>query len=106
MWKSNGMTIQMTVGDYGVALPITIDDVEFAAGDELLLAVKVKSGGAAVIERTFTDITGNAVDLVLTAAEAAALNVGAYIWTLDWFRDGVLQYNIVRYGCFKVVGKG
>ena len=106
MWNSCGTTIETTKCDFGVSLPITIDDVEFAAGDELQFAVKVKAGGAAVIERTFTDITENAVSLVLTAEEAAALNVGAYVWTLDWYRDGVLQYNLVRLGSFKVVGKG
>lgn len=29
MWKSSGTTIEMTVGDYGIGLPIKISGVEF-----------------------------------------------------------------------------
>ena len=104
MWKCSGQNIQMTTGDFGIELPITVSGATFASGDNLRL--RITKNGAEVLSKTFADIQENTVALTLTAAESAALDVGDYVWTLDWYQGDVFLCNVIQAAQFKVVPKG
>lgn len=104
-WDSNGSTIIMTEGDFGVSLPIKIDGIEIDATDSIKLSVKRAPNGSTLLESYFGDIQNNTIDLILTAEESAALAVGVYVYSLDWYKDGAFMCNLVPTGIFRVVDK-
>lgn len=104
-WDSNGSTIIMAEGDYGVSLPIKVDGITIDATDSIKLSVKRVPNGAALLESYFSDIQNNTIDLILTAEESAALTVGVYVYSLDWYKDGAFMCNLVPSGIFRVVDK-
>lgn len=102
MWNACGNDIQMTAGDYGITLPITITGVSLTSADEIRLAIKSRS--ATVLEKVMTP-EDNTVELLLTAEESETLTPGAYTYNLDWYQDGVFMCNIVVGGRFVVIAK-
>ena len=107
MWNANGTEITMCEGDYGLLLPLTVNNATFTAADELRFCIKLLANGETLVEKVFTysDINKNTVNIELTQAESATLNVGTYCWTLDWYQSGVFLCNVVRVAVFKVVDK-
>lgn len=105
MWKVNGKNLTMTEGDFGLELPVAISGTTFAASDSVKIIVKATPNSEAIIEKTFSDIQDNTVKLVLSESESALLNVGTYVYTLDWYSDGVFMCNIIEQATFKVVDK-
>ena len=103
MWEAEKSTIRMSEGDYGVALPYTVNGITFSASDSLKLIIK--KGGVTVLEKEYTNIANNTIEIVLTSAESALLTVGSYRYNLDWYRDGVFMCNLVSQGLFRVGGK-
>ena len=104
MWNCSGQNIQMTRSDFGIELPITVSGATFAAADNLRL--RITKNGAEVLVKTFADIRDNTVALILTAAESDALDVGDYVWTLDWYQGDAFLCNVIQAAQFKVVPKG
>lgn len=105
MWDVSELRITMTVGDYGIELPLTVTDVEFSANDKLELTIKKAMHGDALVAKTFENIEGNTVKLELSAEESAALPVGSYVYKLDWYQNGVFMCNIIKKADYKVVDK-
>ena len=105
MWQVNSQNISMVEGDFGIKLPITISGVTFAASDSVKLTIKDKVNGTTVLEKDFTNIQNNTVELELTEAESALFPVGAYVYTLDWYQSLSFMCNIIREAVFKVVDK-
>lgn len=105
MWAVNGTDLAMTEGDWGVALPITVSGVTITSGDELVLTIKSARNGTTLVEKTFSDITNNTVNLELTEAESALLGVGRHVYSLDWYQDGAFLCNIIPLSEFRVVDK-
>ena len=105
MWYAKGNNIEMTQGDYGVQLPITISGPTFTASDAVKFTLKDGAGGPVILEKTFTGISGNTVNLELTAAETAKLQPRSYVYNLDWYQSGNFLCNIIGNASFKVVGK-
>ena len=105
MWNSNGYQLQMTEGDFGVRLPITITGPTFTAADEVKLTIKSSMNGSTILEKTFDNISQNTVNLILTASESALLPVGKYVYSLDWYQSGQFLCNIIPFAAFKVVDK-
>ena len=105
MWKviREPNDISMTRGDFGVQLPIKVNGVAFAASDSV--KVTIKSINAVVIEKVYTDIANNTVDLELTESESALLPIGSYKYSLDWYQNGAFMCNIIPFAEFKVVDK-
>ena len=93
----------MTRGDFGVQLPIRVSGVAFAASDSV--KVTIKSVNAVVIEKSYTNIANNTVNLELTEAESALLPIGNYKYSLDWYQNGAFMCNIIPFADFKVVDK-
>ena len=105
MWNSNGFNLQMTEGDFGVRLPITITGPTFTAADEVMLTIKTAVNGDTILTKTFDNISQNTVNLILTASESALLPVGSYVYSLDWYQSGQFLCNIIPTALFKVVEK-
>lgn len=103
MWQSNDINIQMTEGDYGIELPITISGVTLGASDAL--KVTIAHGETAIIEKEFTNISNNTINLVLTESESALLPIGTYVYSIDWYQNGAFLCNIVPMALFKVGDK-
>jgi hypothetical protein len=105
MWKANGTNLEMTEGDYGIALPITVSGVTLGTSDTLRITVKKFPDGANLIVKPYTAVEDNTVNLEFTEAESNLLKVGNYTYTLDWFRLGNFMCNIIPKGAFRVVDK-
>ena len=105
MWAVSGTDLRMTEGDYGIELPVTISGTTLTASDSVKLTLKDTMNGTTKLEKVFTDISQNTFDLTLTAEESEGLPVGNYVYSLDWFQDGVFMCNIITAATFKVVDK-
>lgn len=103
MWNVNGTMLTMAEGDWGVKLPVTVSGVTFANNDSVKIVIK--SGETTIIEKEYTSITQNTVNIELTEAESALLPVGSYVYRLDWYQDGAFMCNIIPISTFKVVDK-
>lgn len=103
MWKTSNANISMTVGDYGIELPVTVSGVEFGQNDSVRF--RVANGSAEYLDKVFGHIADNTFKLMLTKSESDGLPVGQYRYSLDWFRDNAFMCNIIPSGEFKVVGK-
>ena len=103
MWNVKGITLNMTEGDWGVKLPVTVTGVTFAANDSV--RIKIQRDETTIIEKEYTNITQNTFDLEFTEAESALLPVGSYLYSLDWYQDGAFMCNIIPSGMFLVGDK-
>lgn len=103
MWNVNGITLNMTEGDWGVKLPVTVTGVTFTANDSV--RIKIQRDETTIIEKEYTNITNNTFDLEFTEAESALLPVGSYLYSLDWYQDGAFMCNIIPSGLFLVGDK-
>ena len=93
----------MSEGDFGVELPITISGVTLGAGDSI--KITIANGNTPVIQKEFTNILQNTIGFELTEAESALLPVGDYVYSMDWYQDGVFLCNLVPFALFKVGDK-
>ena len=105
MWVVNKQTLQMTEGDWGIELPISIDGVTLTTSDEVMVTIKTEKNGETVIVKNYANISDNTINLSLTEAESALLEVGTYVYSLDWYQDGAFLCNIIPAASFKVVDK-
>lgn len=105
MWTVSGRALKMVEEDYGISLPISVDGVTFEDEDELLFTLKTKDNGDVILTKTFGNITDNTIDLIFTQSESAQLDVGSYVYSLDWYQDGAFMCNIIPSAVFKVVDK-
>lgn len=103
MWNVNGLQLNMTEGDWGVKLPVTVTGVTFTANDSV--RIKIQRDETTIIEKEYTNITQNTFDLEFTEAESALLPVGSYLYSLDWYQDGAFMCNIIPSGMFLVGDK-
>lgn len=105
MWVTTSNGIQMTVGDYGIELPITVIGTTITASDSLRLTFNNALTGDEVLVKDFDNISQNTVNFELTEAESALFPVGVYSYSLDWYQDGNFMCNIIPIGIFRVVSK-
>ena len=105
MWAVSGQNLSMAEGDYGVQLPITINGTELTLSDSIKVTFKTAKNGETILEKDFSSILNNTINLELTESESALFKVGAYVYSLDWYQNGVFQCNIIPCSIFKVVDK-
>lgn len=92
--------ITMTEGDYGVSLPIHFIDAGFETNDSIKVTIMVDSDTS--IEKTYTDIVDDTIDFSLTQAETNQLPVGFYLYSIEWYQDGVFKDCILEKSPFVV----
>ena len=105
MWAVNGLELKMAEGDFGLMLPITINGATFSASDEVRLVIKTAMNGDDLVDKVFSNIVQNTVNLELTESESEGLHVGRYVYRLDWYQDGAFMCNIIPVSNFQVVDK-
>lgn len=103
MWNTNGNAIRMVEGEYGVDLPLTINGVTLTANDEIRLTIKRGRQGVVAIEKTYSDITNNTINVRLTEEESSTLRVGKYQYSLAWYQEGVFLCYLIDKAPFEVV---
>ena len=99
MWAVDENEISMCEGDYGIDLPITLNGVDLAANEYLMITIKDAMNGNELLTKSFRDA------LTLTADDANDLPVGKYVYSLDWYRNDMFLCNIIPKAPFKVVDK-
>lgn len=92
--------ITMTEGDYGVSLPIHFIDAGFESNDSIKVTIMVDSDTS--IEKTYTEIVDDTIDFSLTEAESNLLPVGFYLYSIEWYQDGVFKDCILEKSPFVV----
>lgn len=108
MWSGTALRLEMTEGDYGITLPLTVSGITMNPGDELALAVKTAKNGTTIIEQTMSvsEQTDDPVfGLVFSEEQSELLTPGKYFYILDWYRNGEFFCNIIPNGILKVVDK-
>ena len=74
-------------------------------GEHDSLKITIASGETQLIQKEYSNIQKNTINLVLTQAESALLTVGTYVYSLDWYQDDSFLCNIIKYGLFLVGDK-
>lgn len=105
MWVVTRNDLQMAEGDYGIELPVTVNGTTLTEHDSLKFVFKTRKNGNTILEKEYSDISENTVNLEFTEAESALFPVGVYVYSLDWYQDGVFLCNIILCSPFKVVDK-
>lgn len=104
MWRVSGNTLTAAEGDYGIQLPITVSGTTLTSSDTLKFTFKGATNGTTVLEKELAP-TNNTVNLEFTAAESELFEVGVYVYSLDWYQNGIFMCNLIPKGIFKVVDK-
>lgn len=104
-WEVKGNNIEMTQGDYGVQLPMVISGPTITSSDSVKFTLKDGVGGPVILEKTFTNISSNTINLELSEADTAKLQPRSYVYNLDWYQSGNFLCNIIGNASFKVVWK-
>jgi hypothetical protein len=101
MWNKENNKISMTKGDYGIALPITITGIEIESGEQIIFYLK-KTNNEEVLKKTFENLKDNTFDLEFTKEESERLEIGTYLYNIDWYKENVFLGNIVKNEIFEV----
>lgn len=108
MWNTknkNSTDITMTEGDFGVSIPIVVKGITIDSGDSVLLTIKKERNGTELLEKVFTNIVDNTIDLSFTESETDDLKIGTYVYTLDWYKGSQFMYCLVNNAKLKVEDK-
>ena len=105
MWKVNGTKLEMTVGDYGFALPFKVTGISISESDSVKISIQKVQNDAPIIEKIVSAEEDNTFRLLLSAEDSAKLVIGNYLYRIDWYRDGVFMYCLIESALLKVVYK-
>lgn len=103
MWNTNGNAIRMVEGEFGVDLPLTITGVTLTANDEIRLTIKRGRQGVVAVEKSYSNIQDNTINVRLTESESSAMGVGKYRYSLAWYQEGVFLCYLIEKAPFEVV---
>lgn len=104
-WRSSGKNLQFVEGDWGIAELVKIHGAEITENDSFKFTFKTKRNGELILEKIYTDLEENTIELSLTEQESQLFPVGSYVYSLDWYQNGLFLCNIVECGSLKVVDK-
>lgn len=104
-WSEQGYRIEMAEGDYGIQLPVTFSGMTLTESDSIRFVFLTAKNGRVLLEKEFTNISDNAVNLVFTEEESAIFTPRTYVYRLDWYQNGLFMCNMIPEGIFKVVDK-
>lgn len=104
MIKYKNGKLSMVEGDFGQPLIMNIIGGTITQEDVINFFVK-NDYGDVILSKDFTNVVDNKVHFVLTKEESDKLQVGNYVYNLDWFRDGVFMNNIKNNEIFQVKDK-
>lgn len=105
MLTGNGTQIEMCEGDYGVSVPVTVSGVTLGASDSLKFTFKTNLNRDVILQKEYSSISQNKINLSFTEAESALFTPGSYVYSLDWYQNGSFMCNLVKVGSFVVGDK-
>lgn len=95
MWNVSGQDVKMCEGDWGIELPFKVLDTTLTANDSLKLTIKAVINGSVVLEKNYSNISNNTINVSLTEHESELFKVGTYIYALDWYQNGSFYCNLI-----------
>ena len=104
-WEVNGHNVSMAEEDFGVGIPLNLKGMTLGAQDSVKVTFKDKANGTVILEKDFSNIVQNTVEIVLTEEESALFPVGTYVYLVDWYQSGNFMCNIIKSATFRVVDK-
>lgn len=104
MWVVSGTNLQITKGDYGLALPITLSGAELSASDQIEIRFKNNKTGKVFLKKNLTPVD-NIVELEFSEEETQKFAVGSYSYAMDWYQNGRFMCNVISSANLKVVSK-
>ena len=105
MWRSSGNNLSFVEGDWGIAETVNIHGIEITANDSFKFTFKDRRNGSLILEKEFTALEDKSLELVLTEQESQLFHPGSYVYSLDWYQNGMFMCNIIECGGLKVVDK-
>ncbi len=102
-WDKKTSTITMDAGDFGVGLSCDVKGMTLTATDCLRFRLQDVLTGETLVQKDFTNIQSNHLELVLTKADSDLLPRGIYAYTWEWFQNNILQYALISNAVFRVV---
>ena len=81
MYKIIGQNINMTEGDFGVVLPITIileGSEHLTASDSFKISIYTKTNGQEILSKEYSADNHNTINFELTEQESGLFKVGTY----------------------------
>ena len=97
--------IEMTEGDFGIVLPISVSGIELTKNDKFSLKIYKEKDGEPIIEKIFENIENNTLELQFTEEESKKLEIGDYYYDLDWYQEECFLSNILANRKFTVKDK-
>lgn len=104
MWRTHTNSLSMAEGDFGIRLPVTVTGVTLTASDSLKFTFKTAKNGDEILVKEYTP-TNNEVPLEFTEEESELFPIGGYVYSLDWYQNGLFMCNLIPCGDFVVVDK-
>jgi len=107
MWAVSGHEMRMSEDDFGVGLETEFTGATFGASDSFKFTFKNIKNGDTILEKVYTsaDVVQNKFLFELSKAESALFPVGSYVYSVDWYTDGVFKCCLVECGLLKVGDK-
>lgn len=104
MWEVNGNDLTMTEEDFGIQIPFTID-LPLTANDSIRMTFKRHRNDDPILEKEFTNILNQTINLEFTEEESKLLPPGNYVYRMDWYQAGVFMCNVIECAKLRVGDK-
>ena len=102
--KENNL-MEMVEGDYGIVLPIKIENDKLSLDDKFRINIFKNANEAPIITKEYSNTENNTIEFMLTKKESELLPVGKYVYDLDWFQDDQFLGNLLAKKKFEVKDK-
>ena len=108
MLKHQGHKIEMIEGDFGIGLPIEIITGEgetIGENDNFRVSVFKEMDSEPLIEKIYQVDENNTFDFILTEQESKLLEVGYYLYDIDYYSGNIFMNNLIAKEDFNVKEK-
>lgn len=102
MLKVRGKSIIASQGDT-LSISIRVPDYAFESTDKIVFGVKQDLEGESILEKQYTNIVGDVVNINILPAEMA-LPIGEYYWDLSVTKANGTHYTLNFASLLKIVG--
>ena len=101
-----GNRITMDAYDYGLQLPIDVEDGTFESTDKMLFELKKSKDSVALISKEYVNVLSDTnlfrFFLEFTEKESAELPPGNYVYYVKYIKNGELRDTLVAGEDFKI----
>lgn len=95
--------IKIVEGDYGVEYRLNIINGTPSPDDSFLFTIKDLKGKT-LVSKGYTNVTTH-IPLMLTKQESDLLDANTYLYSIDWYKNGVFQSSVINGDMFIVEKK-